>query len=207
LTGTNKLLTDLTGSIHITNDLIHQILRSQIRQDHKASLFHAFVIQQINLQLKSAQPIDRQLPDLKQYGNEIEHLAVERKVYRRESFLGALELAFGSPTQLNFARAGRIMNGLASRLTYVPPPWFFRMAISISAAFVKFPRLEFNFGIRYVAEVPWESDILTFAQVGDMDGLVKLIRTGKAAATDRDSRGNTALHASIPLPLPFSHKS
>lgn len=95
------------------------------------------------------------------------------------------------------------MSGLATRLTYVPPPWFFQMAIAISAAVVNFPQLEFNFGVRYVVEVPWESDILTFAQVGDIHGLVKLIRTGKAAATDRDSHGITALHASIPLSLPL----
>ena len=61
------------------------------------------------------------------------------------------------------------------------------------------PRLGLQFGLHYVSEVAWEADILKFAQVGDLDALKDLLRTGRASATDRDLRGTTALHVLHPL--------
>jgi hypothetical protein len=179
-----------------------QILRGQSLQEHANLSFHQLIIRQIDLQLKSAQRIGTNPPEyIPPFANDGEFTVPEGKIYLKRNFLGTLEVVFCSPTQLNFASAGRFFKGIGTRLSYVPPPWFFRMVISISLAVISFPRLELNFGIRYVAEIPWESDVLTFSHVGDMDGLVSLIRKGSAGATDRDGRGVTPLHVRSLLPI------
>lgn len=115
------------------------------------------------------------------------------RVMRQHGSVGKLEVFYGSAA---FFRAIRMCppEGFGMRCDYSPPAWFMNMILSISFTLCLFPRLSVPFTLDYVCEVAWESDIFTFAMTGDMDGLTALLRSGKARATDRDSRGITALH-------------
>lgn len=115
------------------------------------------------------------------------------RVIKKHGTVGKLEISYGS---VKFFQPMRLcpLQGFGIRCGYSPPTWLARMMISISLTVFLFPRPSCRFGIDYVCEVPWESEILTLAQTGNLEGLTELLRSERASATDRDARGNTALH-------------
>jgi hypothetical protein len=123
-------------------------------------------------------------------------LAVEYQLFRTtktQGRAGKLEICYGSVSYFQERRL-RPPRGLGLRCNYSPPLWLTRMMMSISMTVCLFPYPSFRFNINYSNAVPWESDILTFAFSGNLEGLIALMRAGQCLATDRDCRGTTALH-------------
>ncbi len=91
-------------------------------------------------------------------------------------------------------------NGIAFRATYVPPPWLIKMVVSLSIGVGMSPTLGVRFNLSAAAVIHFDSDIFWFARHGKIDGIKGLFRKGRAAPTDRDFDGFTALHVrTVPI--------
>jgi len=140
--------------------------------------------------------------DHKRTESDVKSVATNKKLFktlRARGPPGTVELTYGSVSYFLESRL-RPQQGLGVRCSYATPAWLANMMFSISIAVCLLPRPSFRFDVSYSAEVPWESDIFTFSQIGDFEGLVKVLREGRGSATDHDARGVTALHVSAHYP-------
>jgi hypothetical protein len=199
LTDNTSALSELRGCVVAAQDLFLQIVRGQTYLNEQTPALSGSVTQLRDL-YHSSHPISapskysRNLPRRSEQTyqkDQASPLAFRNHYY--QTSLGNIEIAYGPITWFHVNRLQK-PKGVAMRSNYSTPAWMHRGTLSLSAAICLLPRPRISFGLQYVAEVPWESDIFNFAMVGDFEGLVSLFRSGKAAATDMDSRGITALH-------------
>lgn len=183
---------ELQYSIAKTHAVVIQILEKQCGHTQTMTPVQSAVLQQIGLQLERCPATRVQARN----GESCPQTSRRLDTYLMENSLGTWELAYGSLSLFRYSRF-RTPEGGALRASYVFPSWLARMMISNSFMINMFSRPGIGINICYVAEVPWESEIFTFAQNGNSEAMARLFIDGKAAPTDRDVRGVTALHVRI----------
>jgi hypothetical protein len=191
--------TELHLSVRGAHDILRQILATQSQLHKNQSSLQSMIMHHIGHHLRE----QSKFPQAENFANGKENSMSEDpeklfKVFRARNIAGTLEIAYGSAAYFSPTRLCS-PKGLGVRCNYIPPAWFVRMMISISFVIKILPRPGLDFGLHYVFEVPWEADVLRLAQVGDLDALKEILRSGRASATDRDLRGTTALHVLRPI--------
>lgn len=192
---------DVKTSVAKTQQLLYGLITRQESVQGASLRFHRQLQEQIDQILQTVNGLCSRNHS---YSDDLEQDIIRGPVLsssghlniaHRDGSWGNLTIAYGSSSFLT-PNSPRRPGGSGLQVTYMPPPWIFRLVLSMSFAARFIPRLHVDFNLHMAAVVADDAKIFGAIWDNDMDGLEQLIWSGAADARDRTRYGVTPLHVS-----------